>query len=189
MRRLKLHLHESQEAAAAAGSPSTHQSANEVALLRDELASALRTISDQVPSTPSETKPQTRDIILLQEVTLRALAAASSATTTPNKLHTRTPVTPGRSPSVLSVDEIQEEENRLERARRQLQRDRSALNAALERCVLQLKTGFLSYYNAVVWRAAELMMRPGLKARGCTCSAFCRNRSRRMMRCKLPLLL
>ena len=68
---------------------------------------------------------------------MRALAAASSATTTPNKLHTRTSVTPGRSPSALSVDEIQEEENRLERERRQLQRDRGALNAALERYVLQ----------------------------------------------------
>jgi hypothetical protein len=57
MRRLKLHLQESQDAAAASGSSSAHHSANDIALLRDELASALRTISDQVPCIPLETKP------------------------------------------------------------------------------------------------------------------------------------
>jgi hypothetical protein len=111
MRRLKVYLSERCEPT----SPRTaHECAAEAALLRDELASALRTIGDQ-------------------EVTLRSLAAASSASVTPSKRQDAVTGTPGRSPGGASFDEIQEEENRLERARRQLQRDRSALNAAIER--------------------------------------------------------
>jgi hypothetical protein len=112
MRRLKLHLTETQEPNS---SSSLHQNVvdTEISLLRDELTAALRTISDQ-------------------ELTLRSLAAATSASVTPSKMQTRAATTPGCSPG-LSIEEVQEEENRLERARRQLQRDRSAFNAAVDR--------------------------------------------------------
>jgi hypothetical protein len=118
MRRLQHHLTELHHPA-----PHTadYQTADEAAQLRDELAAALRTIGDQ-------------------EVTLRSLAAAASTSVTPSKQPSNskgTPShsmsTPGRSPGGLSFDEIQEEENRLERARRQLQRDRGAFNAAVDR--------------------------------------------------------
>ena len=89
MRRLKLHLTDSHDPAPL----SPQQSAAEAALLRDELAAALRTIGDQ-------------------ELTLRSLAAASSASATPNKLQARGSTTPGLSPGSLSYDEAQEEENR-----------------------------------------------------------------------------
>jgi hypothetical protein len=124
LRRLRVHLAERQEPT----SPrAAQQSAAEVALLRDELASALRTIGDQ-------------------EITLRALAAASSASATPSKPQGAVAGTPGRSPGGGSFDEIQEEENRLERARRQLQRDRSALDAAVERLVAQQTFIFAAWF-------------------------------------------
>jgi hypothetical protein len=118
MRRLKHHLIEMHSPAAQI---SNHQIADEASLLRDELAAALRTIGDQ-------------------EVTLRSLAAAVSTSVTPSKQPANSRSTPGAarstpgcSPGGLTFDEMQEEENRLERARRQLQRDRGGLNAAIER--------------------------------------------------------
>ncbi len=78
MRRLKVHLSERQEPT----SPRTaSECAAEAALLRDELAAALRTIGDQ-------------------EVTLRSLAAATSASVTPSK---RQDAVSGMSRSSLAV--------------------------------------------------------------------------------------
>jgi hypothetical protein len=158
MRRLKVRLSESQAQAATSDHCRLH---DEAALLRDELAAALRTIGDQ-------------------EVTLRSLAASSSASVTPSKQQCRASHTPARSPGGLSFDEIQEEENRLERARRQLQRDRNSFNAALERSDTTMPDSQIQ---------DDVMVFAGSRGRGRICSAYCHKSSHLKMLCRLLQLL